>query len=362
MNRNKDYYLILGINPAATQKEIKAAYRSLARKYHPDVNSGNRQAEERFKEIGEAYSVLSDENKRKQYNILRGIDISPKKSSANAGQQTKKQAEEAYTQQKSKANRSSESYKKTLEEERPFNEIFSEFLDGIFKKSATDTERQTSKKQEYSIPPKRGDDITADVSITITEAHNGTIRKVNILHTESCPICKGRRIINEAKCLNCDGNGEISNHKRVNVKIPPNVKEGSKIKIPREGNKGINGGENGDLYLVIHIQKNELFTFEGLHVLCEIPISPTEAAIGSEIQVPTIDGFVSMKIPPETQSGQKFRLAGEGVSDSSSKKGDQLVTVRIELPKNLTEKEKDLYLELARIRKFNPRENILFEK
>ena len=362
MNRNKDYYLILGINPAATHKEIKAAYRSLARKYHPDVNAGNRQAEEKFKEIGEAYSVLSDENKRKQYNILRGVDISPKKSSANPSQQAKKRAEEAYAQQKKKTDQSSENSRKTGTEERPFNEIFSEFLDGIFKKSTVEPTRQTSKKQEYSAPQKCGDDITADISVTIIEAHNGTVRKVNILHTETCPICKGRRVINETKCLNCDGNGEISNHKHVNVKIPANVKEGSRIKIPKEGNKGINGGENGDLYLVIHIQKNELFTFDGLHVICEIPISPTEAALGAEVQVPTIDGFISMKIPPETQSGQKFRLAGEGISDSSSKKGDQLVTVRIELPKNLTEKEKDLYLELARIRKFNPRENLLFEK
>jgi len=358
--RQKDYYQILGVSTVATHKEIKAAYRSLARKYHPDVNPGNKLCEEKFKEIGEAYSVLGDENKRKQYDLLKGIKKTNQKTTYSS-QQTTKQSSATHSQQKAKT--SPKTSTSASSAEKPFNELFSEFLDNIFKKEKTSNPYTRSAKKESSKPAsKRGDDITADISITIAEAHNGTVRKINVLHTDVCSNCKGRRIINGSPCISCDGKGEISVHKKINVKIPPGVKEGSKIKIQSEGNKGINGGENGDLYLLIHIQKQSLFTFDNLNVLCEIPITPTEAALGAEITVPSIDGEISMKIPAETQSGQKFRLAGQGISDSKSKiRGDQIVTVKIEIPTNLSEKEKQLYQELARIRKFNPRENIIYE-
>lgn len=361
--KNKDYYQILGVNPHATQKEIKSAYRTLARKYHPDVNPGNKMSEIKFKEIGEAYSVLTDENKRKQYDLLKGVKRTAPNQTNNT-QQAKKQANSAYSEQKSTKESNSRS-ENQFDDKKSFNNVFSDILNGIFKKvKDTDTTVKTEKQPEYTIfPPKRGDDITADISISIVEAHNGTVRKINILHTDICGQCKGKRYINNIPCIVCGGNGEISTHKKINVKIPPNVKEGSKIKISTEGNKGRYGGENGDLYLHVHIQKHSLFSFDSINVLCEIPITVTEAAIGTEIEVPTIDGYVSMKIPAETQSGQKFRLIGQGILDSkTNKKGDQMVTVRIEIPKNLSEKEKQLYNELARIRKFNPRENIVYDK
>lgn len=369
--KNKDYYQILGVNHNASTKDIKTAYRTLARKYHPDVNPGNKLAESKFKEIGEAYSVLGDEIKRKQYNLLRGIKTSENKSSqekksteSSTQQQTKNRAHNAYTKE-NKRDTSKQTYSqsdKTAESnnanKKTFNDTFADFLDGIFKKTEDSPQNQ---KTDYSstATPVKGEDINVEINITQVEAINGTIRKINVLHTSSCPQCKGRKIVNSYTCSNCNGAGEISSHKKINIKIPPKVEEGSKIKIPNEGNKGQNGGENGDLFLLVHIQQNSLFSFEGFNVICEIPITPSEAALGTEIQVPTIDGIANMKIPPETNSSQKFRLVGEGIIDpTSKKKGDQIVITKIVIPKKLTEKEKEIYKELERLRKFNPRENI----
>lgn len=354
MKADKNYYKILGINPGADLQEIKSAYRSLARKYHPDVNPGNKISEEKFKEIGVAYEILSDKYKRKQYDILNGYYKTAEKT-LNQDHQKKKQTDEAY-------NKAQENANSTHNDKKSFNDVFNDFVDGVFK--TPPPKEDMPKKSTYSPPPsKKGEDINVDITITLPEAHNGTIRKVNILHTETCNQCKGKRIINGVSCAVCQGKGEISTHKKVNVRIPANVKEGSKIRIPKEGNRGTNGGERGDLFLIVHLQKHSLFQVDGLNVLCDIPITPFEAALGAEINVPTIEGHVNMKIPPETTSGQKFRLSKEGITDpKTNKKGDQLVTVKIDIPKNLSEREKELYAELAKARKYNPRESLLYDK
>lgn len=340
MNKDKDYYKILGVGTNADKKDIKKAYRELARKFHPDINPGNQLYEQKFKEIGEAYHVLVDEKKRLQYDILRGVANAKAES-----QQAKQQASRAYSEQKQENTNT-----KKEEPKKSFEDVFAGFA-GKFSKGF-------SKPQSA-----KGGDITTDVHISVAEAYNGTVRKVNILRTEKCYKCKGRRVINHVSCDKCNGTGEISTHKQLNVKIPPKVKEKSKIKISGEGNRGANGGENGDLYLLIHIIKSAFFTYDGLHVHCEVPITPSEAALGGEIQVPSIDGFINMKIPSETRSGQKFKLAGEGLPDiNSNKRGDQIVTVKIEIPSNLSDKEKDLYRQLAGARNFNPREHIVFDK
>lgn len=337
MNKEKDYYKILGIDTSADIKQIKSAYRSLARKYHPDMNLGNRLCEEKFKEVGEAYSILGDRVKKGKYDILRGLI----EKTLDTREQTKKQASRAYSEKK-----------KSVDEKGSFGGMFSGFVDKVFEKE---------KKEEKKAEPQKGSDITADISLTIVEAHNGTIRTVNILHTESCRKCKGKKYFNTAPCFSCKGDGEISTRKKISVKIPPNVKAGSKIRITGEGNRGQNGGTNGDLFLVVNIIKNSFFEFDNLNVICEMPITPTEAALGAEILIPTIDGEITIRIPPETHSGQKFRLAAQGIPDANTaKRGDQVVTVRIEMPGNLTQREKELYMELAKIRVFNPRENIVF--
>jgi len=356
LRKDKDYYKILGIAYNCDKKEIKKAYRELAKKFHPDINPGNKLYEDKFKELGEAYSILIDDKKRLQYDILKGF-ITTKEQTP---EQTKNQASKAYSPKKPGAESSAEKNKKS---EINFDNIFKEFTKNFTKNFENTKSDKKSSNEAKKQSPQKGEDISSEVNITVTEAFNGAIRKVNILRVDTCPKCKGKRIINDSSCNNCNGRGEISSHKQLNVKIPSNVKENSKIKIAGEGNKGLNGGENGDLYLLIHIIKNSYFSFDGLHVHCEIPITPSEAALGGEIQVPSIEGFVNMKIPPETRSGQKFKLSGEGLPDGNSgKRGDQIVTVKIELPSNLTEREKELYKELSRERKFNPREHIIFEK
>ncbi len=354
MNKDKDYYKILGISHSADKKEIKKAYRHLAGKYHPDVNPGNKLCEEKFKEIAEAFYILNDDKKRLQYDILKSF------TSAKSAEQAKSQASKAYSDKKSEPEPASSKGKK---QDKQFNVDF-----GTFFKDFTDKLAKTGnqEKKPHSEPrksqPKKGEDINTEVNITITEAYNGTVRKVNILRADICGKCRGKRIINGSCCNNCNGKGEVSTHKQLNVKIPAKVKEGSKIRIGGEGNKGLNGGENGDLFLIIHVIKSSFFTFDGINVHCEVPITPTEAALGAEIQIPSIDGFINMKIPAETRSGQKFKLAGEGLPDpNSGKRGDQIAAVKIEIPLNLSEKEKELYKELAKARKFNPREHIIFE-
>ena len=351
MNKDKDYYKILGIDTSADKKQIKAAYRVLARKYHPDTNQGNKLSEQMFKEVGEAYSVLTDEEKKQKYDALRGLS----QKQPDTSEQAKKQASEAYQETK----KPQEEKPAPEQDKRPFGNVFSGFVDKIFEKDETG---KTQEKTKAS-PPQKGSDIIADISLTIVEAHNGTIRKVNVLHTESCPKCKGKRHFNGIACSACKGEGEISQHKKISVKIPPNVSTGSKIRITGEGNRGINGGANGDLFLVVNIIKNSFFEYDGLNILCEIPVTPTEAALGADILIPTIDGQITMRIPPETHSGQKFRLTGQGIPDANTaKRGDQVVSIKIEIPGNLTQKEKELYMELGRIRHFNPRESLVFEK
>ena len=353
-----DLYAILGIHPSASAKDIKSAYRQLARKYHPDVNKGNKLSEKKFKEIGEAYEILSDNLKKKQYDLIRGIT----EARASSNQQ-QAQAKNAYTKQSKEVEDEKrpehQDPPKPADKDKSFGDVFSEFLDGVLKKP--EAPQKEPQKQDTE-KPVEGEDITVDLSISINEANNGTVRKVNVLHSEPCKICKGRRIINGGKCKNCNGDGEIFKHNKINVKIPPNVKNGSKVKIIGEGNTGINGGKNGDLYLKISIERNDLFEYDNLNVLSKIPISPWEAALGANILVPTIDGSVSIKIPPETSSGQKFKLTGLGLSDKDGKtKGDHLVTVYIKIPQKLTKQEKDLYEKLSKQRSFNPREDIVYD-
>ncbi len=357
----KDYYKILGINPSAQKEEVKSAYRKLARKYHPDVNTGNRASEIKFKEIGEAYDILSNDSKRRHYDITNGFTSFNQKTRSN---QAKSQAKNAYT-------RNTQDYKekkKTQKNDKEFNEVFSEFLDGIFKKPSgyqtpkakTQTQNNT---QKQTAKPLKGNDITTDVSVSIQEAKNGTVRNINIIQTNTCKKCLGKKFSNGAKCTDCKGAGEISSHKKISVKIPPNIKNGSKVKIVGEGNRGKNGGANGDLLLNIKLQKNNLFSFEELNVSCEVPISVHEAILGAEIEVPTVDGFITMKIPAHTQSGQKFRLTNQGLSDDKNKtKGDHIVIVKIDIPKKCSKEELELFKQLKNISNYNPRESLILER
>jgi len=334
----KNYYEILGVDSAVTAEELKSAYRRLARKYHPDI--AGEEGVEKFKEITEAYETLSDETKRKRYDILCGI-FNYNKSTTD--KTTQKEAQKAYRQAQNQEEIIKEANKNNNKAEQKqqsstqdFSDILNDFLGGF---------KAQSKQKKESHKPVNGDNITTDVVITMLEAMNGVSKTVNILSTQECTNCHGRRFANGYTCPVCDGTGTVSQHKKITVKIPANVKPNSKIRIPSEGNLGMYGGKNGDLYLNVVIENNSNFKYDDLNVLFTIPITPPEAVLGTTINVPTANGNVLMKVMPKTSSGQKYRLAGQGLT-KDGKTGDMIVTVNIEIPQNLSDKEIELYQQL----------------
>lgn len=330
LSSEKNLYEILEVSASASAATIKSAYRRLARKYHPDLNSGDAACEKKFKEITHAYEILSDTEKKKNYDTQNGFH------------------QETSQAKYSEANKA---YKKTTNEEKKATEGFSRIFDDIlegFKNTTSSSKKETFKTKQAK--PERGSDVYSDVVITMSEAHDGTSRTVNILHTETCPNCSGRNFLNGSKCAVCNGLGEHSIHKKLHVKIPANVKHGSKIRIANEGNKGYNGGRNGDLFLNVKIESDENFKYEGLNILGEVKITPFEAVLGASIEIQTPTGKVNMKITPNTHSGQKFRLAGQGLSQHG-KKGDMIITVNIEIPQKSSDAEIELYKKLRDISK-----------
>ena len=336
-----NYYEILGVTPDSEPAEIKSAYRKLARKFHPDVNPDGAK---RFKEISKAYDTLSDEKKRKQYDTLNGFFKTEKTKTSS------RQAESEYkqkTQQKSEKTHETRKKTDTKHADNKFTDIFGT----IFEAS------QKSKKTKAP-EPVNGKDINTDVTITLSEALKGTTRTVNVVHTELCPRCHGRKFINGSKCPVCSGSGEYSIHKRISVKIPANIKNGAKLRLKGEGAEGQFGGKNGDLYLYIQIKGNSNMSYDGADISYNVPITPYEAVLGGEIIIPTLDGSVRLKLPERTSSGQKFRLAGQGLK-RNGKTGDMIITVSIEIPKRLSDDEVKLYEKLKKLSADNIRENIL---
>lgn len=346
LSSEKNLYEILEISASSGPHVIKAAYRRLVRKYHPDLNNGDEACAKKFKEVTEAYEILSDSEKKKNYDILRGFYY------ADEHTVKQKQANRAYkeTQRDPRKDFSKYSGRHDFNSSR-FTNVFNDILEGFKHSSAYSTPKQPQ--------PERGKDVFADVTVSVHEAAIGTSRTVNILHTQKCPHCGGRKFINGAKCHICNGSGEQAVHKKLLVKIPSGVKNGSKIRIANEGNSGYNGGKNGDLYLKIKVENNSFFKYEGLNVLCTIPITPYEAVLGATIVIPSVDGNIAMKILPNTNSGQKFRLSGQGIKTANGENGDMIVTINIEIPKNISKREKELYEELKECSGDNVRENLI---
>ena len=337
----KNYYSILGVTPDSTYAEIKSAYRKLARKFHPDVNP---YGTAKFKDITEAYEVLSDAKKRMQYDTINGFFKSSKKTEEKQ-RTSSEQAQSQYKKQTSFQNHT---------EPKMSKEDFSKKINDIFE------EFSSHKQKKKRLQPERGKDIYEDISITIKEAVRGTERVINVMHTSECPNCKGRKFINGSLCHVCNGSGEKNEHKKITVKIPKNVKNGTKLRIKNEGTAGLNGGKNGDLFVRIKIEPNSKMAFDGNNIIYNIPITPFEAVLGGNISIPSIDCGLSLKIPPQTHSGQKFRLAGQGLKQNG-KSGDMIVVVHIEIPCSLSDDEIRLYEKLKKISSQNIRENLLNE-
>ncbi len=341
----KDYYEVLGVSRNASPEDLKRSFRRLAMQYHPDRNHGNAQAEARFKEIGEAYEVLSDPAKRQQYDRFGH-------SGLFAGQGF----ESAFGS---------------------FNDLFDMFFSGGAGARAR--------------APRRGQDLRLDLRISFEEAVFGATREIvvprvdicpncggegaepgtpaqtcgdcrgsgqvrraqqslfgQIVNIVTCPRCRGQGRIITRPCRKCGGSGRVEVEKKLSVRIPAGVDEGSQIRLSGEGEAGPRGGGPGDLYIVLEVKGHAQFKRHGQDIVYELPVSMAQAALGDQIEIPTLDGPVQLTLPPGTQYGRVFRLSGRGVPHvRSQRRGDQLVITRVVIPTDLTEAQRRALRELG---------------
>jgi DnaJ-class molecular chaperone len=346
----KDYYRILGVDRNADDKTIKSAYRRLARKYHPDVAKG-RDAAERFKEINEAYEVLSDPEKRRRYDSLGPDWQRYTRAPGGAGAPGGVRVE--------------------------YGDLgdFSEFFRTVFGDLGVRMGRSRTGRifggledllggrpvgEEFpgfggaTRAPGRGEDVQASVEITLEEAYAGARKTFTYEVDEPCPSCGGAGHLGGRPCPSCRGSGWHRARRQLDVRIPAGVKTGQRVRVAGEG--GGPPGRRGDLYLVVTVTPHPLFERQGDDIHLELPVTAPEAALGATVEVPTLRGKVSMKIPPGTSSGRTFRLPGYGMPRGrSGGSGDQLVKIKIVLPADLTPAERELYERLRVLRRDNPR-------
>ena len=336
----KDYYKVLGVKRDASQKEIRKAYRELARKYHPDMNPDNKLAEETFKDIQEANAVLSDPEKRQMYDQLgsgwrAGADFSP--PPGWEGQRVE------------------------------FHDLgdlgdlfggrggggFSDFFQSIFGGFGMGEAGQPRAGRASST---RGSDMEATIELDVEDIHGGTHRTVTLHSVQVCPECRGSGVRGGQRCPRCGGGGQLEQPKRMKVKISPGARDGTVLRLKGKGERLSPNGPAGDLYLRIKVKPHPLFTIVGEDsVQIDVQVSPWEAALGARIKVPTLEGSVEMSVPPGTQSGSRLRLRGQGLHKRSSGRGDQYVRVKIVIPSSLSREEEELMKRLAQVSSFKPR-------
>ena len=357
--KKRDYYEVLGVDRNASKEEIKRTYRKLAMKYHPDMNKAP-DAEERFKDISEAYGVLSDDQKRAQYDRFGHIGI-----------------DERYTR---------EDIFRTIDFDDIFGDMgfpsFNRIFDMFF-----------GRRRPYYRESPRGADISYTTEITLEEAARGVEKTILVPRTEvcetchgtrakagtspkTCPSCKGSGQISytrrtgfgvfasvttcsscggegkiiETPCTTCKGRGTVQKKRKFSVKVPPGVDTGSRIRITGEGEVRVKDGPRGDLYIILRVKPHKTFIREGADIFCEVEVSFSQAALGDELGIPTLNGNAQMKVPPGTQSGTIFRLRGKGMPRLRGYgRGDQHVRVNVKTPKKLTKEQKVLFERLAEL-------------
>ena len=307
----KDYYEILGVPPDADQKTIKQAYRKLARQHHPDVNPGNKEAEEKFKNINEAYQALSNAEQRKKYDEVRAQYQLWQQS----GRQPRDFNWQNWTAQPGQSANVQYETVEDLEDLFGSESPFSDFFTSIF--------GQTRGRQARPGGPRRGQDVEAEVDLTLEEAYRGTSRTLQI------------------------------GDRRIEARIPPGVRTGSRVRFSGKGGPGGDGGPAGDVYLIVRLLPHTNFELEGDDLHTEVPVDIYTAVVGGEVRVPTLDRPVMLKIPPKTQGGRTFRLSDRGMPKKGDPKsrGDLYVRVKLMLPENMTEEELDMFRSLAAKRK-----------
>lgn len=347
----KDYYQTLGIARTANESEIKTAFRKQARKHHPDVNPGDTSAEERFKDVNEAYEVLSDPEKRKLYDRY-GEEWQRYKEAGYTGDEPQGQSagrrpagEDFGTWFTGNSGGFSTSdFGAEGEHSDFFQTIFGNFGGG----------RRGSETFTRATPrPRRGQDIEAEVEVSFDEAFRGTTRRFDIQAEEVCPTCGGAGLVRNSICPTCDGAGYIPRIKTIEVKIPAGVANGSRIRVAGQGGAGQAGGPNGDVYLIVEVANDSRFTREGDNLRSEVDVPLLTALLGGKVKVTTPTGRVELTIPAETQQGKVFRLRGQGMpklKSRSGERGDLLAKANVILPTNLTGREKELLEQLRQLR------------
>lgn len=324
----QDYYKVLGVSRDATEKEIKAAYRKLARQWHPDVHTGKgkEEAEEKFKLINEAYEVLKDPEKRAKYDQLG--------ANWQAGQDFRPPPDmdgfHFYTDFTGGAGG------------------FSDFFEMLFGGAASGGFGRAGRGVRRG--PVRGRDIEAELELTLEEAYRGGEKVLQLANREVCQTCGGTGYDNGSFCRRCGGTGETAGHKTLTVKIPPGVRQGSRIRLKGQGGEGLAGGGKGDLYLKVRLAPHPIFKVQELDLETEITLRPDQAVLGDKVAVPTLDGSVTMKVPPSTRTGKRLRLRGKGLPGRDGR-GDQYVRIKIDIPGQLSVEEEQLYRQLAALRK-----------
>ena len=366
MTSKDDLYVILEVGRTASVNEIKRAFRKLARRYHPDLHPGDRHAEDRFKRITEAYEILSDPLKREFYDV-NGF----------------------YTEGVLEPNRAETSWGFSFQGfnfSRPSHSEFSEILGQVFGKRAERRE------------PERGQDLEYQISIGFDESISGRHAGISVLRMDACRNCNG---VGQAPgsrenacvgcggtgkttrtkghlqfavacgdcggsgrsitlCRDCGGDGRVSVTEALEVELPAGVAAGSRIRVPGKGNAGRFGGPAGDLYLVVNVAEHPFFKRMGDNIYCSIPLTVIEAALGTKIEVPAIDGRAMVRIPPGTQTGQTFRMRGRGAPSllNPGMRGDQYVEVKVVVPRVADERSKQILRELAKLNPEDPRANL----
>ncbi|MCC5644208.1 J domain-containing protein [Nostoc sp. CHAB 5824] len=323
----RDYYEILGVSKDASGEEIKKVYRRLARQYHPDLNPGNKASEEKFKDIGEAYEVLSDSAKRSQYDQFSRYW----KQKGFAGN---KQTPKAKTWQSNASDRNG-NQDVDPSQFSDFESFINQVI-GVKNKNTASKSNNGNTSDPFRSPRTK-------VAYTVSTPPRTTRRDIEARLT--LPLEKAYQGGNERIRLE-DG-------RSLEVSMPPGMVTGQTIRLR---NQGVGGG---DLYLKITVEPHPLFKLEGLNILCQVPVTPTEAVLGGQVEAPTLDGPVKMTIPQGVRSGQKFRLGNKGYPSDDGKRGDQLVEIQIVTPKNISQEEQELYEKLRQIETFKPRANLL---
>jgi len=346
----KDYYQTLGVGKNATEKEIKKAYRKLARQCHPDVCPGDKAAEERFKDVNEAYEVLSDPEKRQKYDQFGadwqrwqqtggqpgGFDWSRWSTGQPGGFRVEYQ---------------------DLGDLGGFGAGgFSDFFEMLFGAPAgvggMGRAARDDPWAQIRRRPRRGPDMEHEVEITLREAYAGAKRILQMQGADPCPTCGGTGLSGGQPCPACGGAGVTQRTRRVEVSIPPGVDTGSKVRMAGQGAPGSSGGAQGDLYLLVKVQPDPQFKRDGDNLYVDVPVDLYTALLGGEVHVPTLRKSLALTIPPETQNGRTFRLGGQGMPQlkNPDKHGDLFATVEVRLPTHLSDRERELVTELQKLR------------